>query len=65
MGNLAAPVEDWTVGGTALTSLMDVERRHGTQYYNTLFIFNPGPILSVEFLYSSSPISIFSCELFI
>lgn len=29
MGNLAAPVEEWTVGGTALTSLMDVERRHG------------------------------------
>lgn len=23
------PVEEWTVGGTALTSLMDVERRHG------------------------------------
>ncbi|KAJ8450043.1 hypothetical protein Cgig2_029405 [Carnegiea gigantea] len=29
VGNLAAPVEDWTAGGTALTSLMDVERRHG------------------------------------
>lgn len=29
VGNLRAPVEDWTVGGTALTSLMDVERRHG------------------------------------
>ncbi|XP_015080987.1 pyrophosphate--fructose 6-phosphate 1-phosphotransferase subunit beta-like [Solanum pennellii] len=29
VGNLKAPVEDWTVGGTALTSLMDVERRHG------------------------------------
>ena len=29
MGNLAAPVEEWTVGGTALTALMDVERRHG------------------------------------
>ncbi|CAH8391545.1 unnamed protein product [Eruca vesicaria subsp. sativa] len=29
VGNLAAPVEDWTVGGTALTALMDVERRHG------------------------------------
>ncbi|KAI3466537.1 hypothetical protein Pfo_023200 [Paulownia fortunei] len=29
VGNLAAPVADWTVGGTALTSLMDVERRHG------------------------------------
>lgn len=29
VGNLAASVEDWTVGGTALTSLMDVERRHG------------------------------------
>ena len=22
-------MEEWTVGGTALTSLMDVERRHG------------------------------------
>ncbi|KAJ0112028.1 hypothetical protein Patl1_01954 [Pistacia atlantica] len=29
VGNLGARVEDWTVGGTALTSLMDVERRHG------------------------------------
>ncbi|KAL2473474.1 Pyrophosphate--fructose 6-phosphate 1-phosphotransferase subunit beta 1 [Forsythia ovata] len=29
VGNLAAPVEEWTVGGTALTLLMDVERRHG------------------------------------
>jgi len=25
-------VEEWTVGGTALTSLMDVERRHGTHF---------------------------------
>ncbi|KAK4363232.1 hypothetical protein RND71_018473 [Anisodus tanguticus] len=29
VGNLGAPIGDWTVGGTALTSLMDVERRHG------------------------------------
>ncbi|KAG6520928.1 hypothetical protein ZIOFF_017992 [Zingiber officinale] len=29
VGNLNAPVDEWTVGGTALTSLMDVERRHG------------------------------------
>ncbi|OIW18432.1 hypothetical protein TanjilG_13184 [Lupinus angustifolius] len=29
VGNLCAPVEEWTVAGTALTSLMDVERRHG------------------------------------
>ncbi|KAL0884825.1 hypothetical protein Bca101_008806 [Brassica carinata] len=29
VGNLAAPVEEWIVGGTALTALMDVERRHG------------------------------------
>lgn len=29
VGNLAAPIEEWTVGGTGLTSLMDVERRHG------------------------------------
>ncbi|KAL3683118.1 hypothetical protein R1sor_001140 [Riccia sorocarpa] len=28
-GNLTAPCEEWTVGGTALTSLMDVERRKG------------------------------------
>ncbi|KAH7576699.1 hypothetical protein JRO89_XS01G0133100 [Xanthoceras sorbifolium] len=27
VGNLGAPVEEWTVGGTALTALMDVERR--------------------------------------
>jgi hypothetical protein len=29
VGNLAAPAAEWTVGGTSLTSLMDVERRHG------------------------------------
>ncbi|KAB2637560.1 pyrophosphate--fructose 6-phosphate 1-phosphotransferase subunit beta-like [Pyrus ussuriensis x Pyrus communis] len=29
VGNLDAPVEEWTVGGTALISLMDVERRQG------------------------------------
>ncbi|XP_074575811.1 LOW QUALITY PROTEIN: pyrophosphate--fructose 6-phosphate 1-phosphotransferase subunit beta-like [Curcuma longa] len=29
VGNLSDPVDEWTVGGTALTSLMDVERRHG------------------------------------
>ncbi|KAK4759716.1 hypothetical protein SAY87_022847 [Trapa incisa] len=29
VANLAAPVSEWTVGGTALTALMDVERRHG------------------------------------
>uniref|UniRef100_A0A6N2KWX5 Pyrophosphate--fructose 6-phosphate 1-phosphotransferase subunit beta n=1 Tax=Salix viminalis TaxID=40686 RepID=A0A6N2KWX5_SALVM len=29
VANLGAPVAEWTVGGTALTSLMDVERRHG------------------------------------
>ncbi|KAJ8455356.1 hypothetical protein OPV22_035170 [Ensete ventricosum] len=29
VGNLSAPIDEWTVGGTALTSLMDVERRHG------------------------------------
>lgn len=29
VGNLGAPVAEWTVSGTALTSLMDVERRHG------------------------------------
>ncbi|KAE8728847.1 Pyrophosphate--fructose 6-phosphate 1-phosphotransferase subunit beta 1 [Hibiscus syriacus] len=30
VGNLCVPVEEWTVGGTALTSMMDVERRHGS-----------------------------------
>ncbi|KAF5728560.1 pyrophosphate--fructose 6-phosphate 1-phosphotransferase subunit beta [Tripterygium wilfordii] len=29
VGNLSTPVEEWTASGTALTSLMDVERRHG------------------------------------
>jgi pyrophosphate--fructose-6-phosphate 1-phosphotransferase len=29
IGNLTAPSKDWTVGGTALTELMDVERRKG------------------------------------
>ncbi|CAM8996342.1 unnamed protein product [Rhodiola kirilowii] len=29
VGNLGDPVDEWTVSGTALTSLMDVERRHG------------------------------------
>ncbi|CAN6471955.1 unnamed protein product [Victoria cruziana] len=29
VGNLAAPIAEWSVGGTALTALMDVERRHG------------------------------------
>ncbi|KAK6151342.1 hypothetical protein DH2020_013977 [Rehmannia glutinosa] len=33
VGNLSAPVEKWTVGGTPLTSLMDVERRHGPLQY--------------------------------
>ncbi|XP_044496356.1 pyrophosphate--fructose 6-phosphate 1-phosphotransferase subunit beta [Mangifera indica] len=29
VGNLSAPVDQWTASGTALTALMDVERRHG------------------------------------
>ncbi|KAG0470580.1 hypothetical protein HPP92_017280 [Vanilla planifolia] len=29
VGNLSCPVGKWSVGGTALTALMDVERRHG------------------------------------
>ncbi|KAI5063494.1 hypothetical protein GOP47_0022041 [Adiantum capillus-veneris] len=29
VGNLTHPTKDWTVGGTALTQLMDVERRRG------------------------------------
>lgn len=32
VGNLRSPVEDWTVGGTVLTSLMDVKRRHEGDY---------------------------------
>ncbi|CAL0309103.1 unnamed protein product [Lupinus luteus] len=32
VANLSAPVEEWVVGGTALTSLMDVERRHGAPF---------------------------------
>lgn len=36
VGNLAAPVAEWTVGGTALTSLMDVERRHGKPLFSRL-----------------------------
>lgn len=47
VGNLAAPVAEWTVGGTPLTSLMDVERRHGNNiiinnilYYENFIILN-------------------------
>lgn len=29
IGNLTAPAAEWTCGGTALTDLMDVERRKG------------------------------------
>ncbi|KAK7313180.1 hypothetical protein VNO77_37665 [Canavalia gladiata] len=29
VGNLCAPIEEWTVDGTALTSFVDMERRHG------------------------------------
>lgn len=51
VGNLAAPVEEWTVGGTALTALMDVERRHGTTTCSSLHQFStqytsPGCIIS-------------------
>jgi hypothetical protein len=34
---LGAPVAEWTVGGTALTSLMDVERRHGILLFFSIF----------------------------
>jgi hypothetical protein len=40
VANLCAPVEEWTVGGTALTSLMDVERRHGILNYTILFCYD-------------------------
>ncbi|KAK9285430.1 hypothetical protein L1049_024623 [Liquidambar formosana] len=40
VGNLDAPIEEWTVGGTALTSLMDVERRHASQYTNQILYAN-------------------------
>ena len=36
VGNLTAPVDEWTVGGTPLTSLMDVERRHGISLHTLL-----------------------------
>jgi hypothetical protein len=55
VGNLAAPVEEWTVGGTALTSLMDVERRHGNFLAFTL-------LSTVDFsVYSSSKRYVKSC----
>jgi len=47
VGNLAAPVEEWTVGGTALTSLMDVERRHGN-FLAFTFAFNRGLLNYVQ-----------------
>ncbi|KAB5533773.1 hypothetical protein DKX38_016859 [Salix brachista] len=37
VGNLGAPVAEWTVGGMALTSLMDVERRHGILSFFSMF----------------------------
>lgn len=40
VGNLGAPVEEWTVGGTALTSLMDVERRRGIPPLSPLSTYN-------------------------
>ncbi|MFS8009641.1 putative protein-serine/threonine phosphatase [Helianthus anomalus] len=39
VGNLAAPVAEWTVGGTPLTSLMDVRRRHGKKNQIWYFFF--------------------------
>ncbi|XWS75782.1 hypothetical protein CRYUN_Cryun01aG0121700 [Craigia yunnanensis] len=36
VSNLTAPVHEWTVGGTTLTSLMDVERRHGISLHSLL-----------------------------
>lgn len=47
VGNLGAPVEEWTVGGTALTSLMDVERRHGLLLLHLSHCPYYPPIISV------------------
>jgi len=33
-------VSEWTAGGTALTSLMDVERRHGIFSYSLRFAYD-------------------------
>ncbi|TQD98738.1 hypothetical protein C1H46_015647 [Malus baccata] len=40
VGNLDAPVEEWAVGGTAFTSLMDVEWRHGMVNLSLLFLLS-------------------------
>lgn len=45
---MGALVSEWTVGGTALTSLMDVERRHGKIYLEVnilLFFMHPKILL--------------------
>ncbi|KAF5196211.1 hypothetical protein FRX31_014202, partial [Thalictrum thalictroides] len=49
VGNLGAPVEEWTIGGTALTSLMDVERRHVS--YTVMEVASDGEVL---FLYGKT-----------
>ncbi|KAM7506440.1 hypothetical protein LguiA_016893 [Lonicera macranthoides] len=43
VGNLATPVEEWTISGTTLTSLMDVERRHDC-FLLWIFGINPSRI---------------------
>lgn len=48
VGNLGAPVSEWTVGGTALTSLMDVERRHGKIHSKTWASYSYHPILELK-----------------
>lgn len=47
VGNLGAPVEEWTVGGTALTSLMDVERRRGIPPLFPLSTYNSNLYISI------------------
>lgn len=51
VGNLAAPVAEWTVGGTALTSMMDVERRHGmvSSFWNPFLFCHADDIIVILF----------------
>ena len=69
VGNLAGPVEEWTVGATPLTSLMDVERRHGNFLAWPCFQLTATLLCSSNILidvYSSSNqcVTCLSCSLF-
>ena len=52
---MAAPVEEWTVGGTALTSLMDVERRHGIVNVNLFTSSKSADMIYENFSFSPFP----------